>query len=100
MPATIEVSVARGDLVAAERELSHALDQMKTYPVPIVAWKTYALRGRLRAQSGDSAGAREAYAHAGVNIKKIADGVHDEVLRTAFVNSFPVREVFEGVSFE
>ncbi len=62
--------VARGDIVAAEIELSHALDQMKAYPVPIVAWKTYALRGRLRAEAGDLAGAREAFAHAAVNIKK------------------------------
>ena len=43
-----EVAAARGDLAEGEKQLTAALDQMREYPVPIVAWKTYAALGRLR----------------------------------------------------
>lgn len=91
-----EVAITGGDYAGAEAELNHALSQLHTHPVPIVAWKTYALLGRLRAELGDSAGASEAFAQAAVNVKRIAEGIDDEELRTVFMNSSVVREVSES----
>jgi hypothetical protein len=76
--------------------LKAALDQMLTHPVPIVAWKTYAALGRLRAGAHDPAGAREAFAQAVAILNQIAGGIHDHALRAVFMNSPKVREVFAG----
>jgi tetratricopeptide (TPR) repeat protein len=95
-----EVALARGDSATAETELDHALDQLQTHPVPIVAWKAYALLGRLYTQAGNPEIAGEAFAQAAVNIERIAGGVRDDELRATFLNSSHVREVFEGVGMD
>ena len=69
---------------------------MRTHPVPIVAWKTYAALGRLRAGENDPAGAREAFAQSVAILNHIAGGIHDQALRAIFMNSNAVREVFAG----
>jgi serine/threonine protein kinase len=91
-----EIATARGDLKTAAEELNDALAQLRTHPVPVVAWKTYAALGRLRAQSGDSEGAGEAFAEAARIIDEIAGRVRDEKSRLVFLDSPLVREAFEG----
>lgn len=91
-----EIALARGDAATAVAEINDALDQLESHPVPIVAWKAYALLGRLRAPAGDADGAGEAFARAAINIEKIAGGVRVAELRDGFLNSPPVREVFAG----
>jgi serine/threonine protein kinase/tetratricopeptide (TPR) repeat protein len=90
-----EISISRGDTPTAEAELSAALSQLQTHPVPILEWKTQACLGRLRVQSGDNEGASEALARAAETINGIAAGLQDEELRASFLNSRAVREVIE-----
>jgi tetratricopeptide (TPR) repeat protein len=91
-----EVAIARGDLTAGETQLNAALDQLREFPAPLVAWRIYATLGRLRLQMGESASAREAFAQAAKIIEQIAANVSDEKLRATFLNSALVREVLEA----
>jgi tetratricopeptide (TPR) repeat protein len=91
-----EVAMARGDLADAEVKLAAALDQLHSYPAPLVAWKTYAVLGRLRRQMGDEESAREAFAQAAAIVGEIAANVRDDGLRATFLNSAAVREVLDG----
>jgi tetratricopeptide (TPR) repeat protein len=93
-----EVAMARGDLADAELKLAAALDQLRRYPAPLVAWKTYVVLGRLRRLMGDRESAREAFAQAAAIIGEIAANVRDEGLRATFMNSTAVREVLDGSS--
>ena len=91
-----EIRIARGNLGDAETELKAALEQLRNYPAPLVAWKTYALLGRLRSQSGNVSVSREAYAQAAAVINSIAARTSDEELRRTFLNSFAIEQVFRG----
>ena len=53
-----EIAMNKGDLDLAGAQLRAALDQLAAHPVPIVAWKTYELLGRLREKLEDHSGAR------------------------------------------
>jgi tetratricopeptide (TPR) repeat protein/tRNA A-37 threonylcarbamoyl transferase component Bud32 len=91
-----EVAIACGDLKAGETQLNAALDQLREFPAPLVAWKIYAALGRLRLQMGESALAREAFAQAAKIVEQIAANVSDENLQATFLNSALVREVLEA----
>ncbi len=91
-----QIAIARGDLNEADSQLNTALAQLREYSAPLVAWKTYAVLGRLRSQSGDSASAREAFAQAAAIVNSIAGNTDDEALRQTFLNSAAVREVLNG----
>ena len=88
--------MAGGDLSEAETELSAALEELGAYPAPLVAWKTYALLGRLRVQMGDRPSAREAYKEAADIVRMIASNVTDENLRATFLGSSAMKEVLDG----
>jgi hypothetical protein len=91
-----EVAIAGDDLAEAETELSAALEELRAYPAPLVAWKTYAQLGRLRLKQSDSASAREAYAQAADIVRMMASNVTDENLRAKFLSSPAVEEVLAG----
>ena len=91
-----EIAMARSDLAEAETELNIALDQLREYPAPLAAWKTYAVLGRLRLHSGDGSSAREAFAQAAAIVNSIATNTDDEGLRQTFLNSAAVKEVLDG----
>ncbi|HKS27486.1 MAG TPA: AAA family ATPase, partial [Pyrinomonadaceae bacterium] len=91
-----EVSDARGDVAAAEAELSSALAELETHPVPVVAWKAHAALGSLLARKGDAQGAAEAFARAVEIVKAIADGVKDEEQRALFMSSNAIRKLLES----
>jgi serine/threonine protein kinase/tetratricopeptide (TPR) repeat protein len=93
-----EVATARGDFTTAKEELNAALDQLRTHPVPIVEWKVYAGLGRLHERAGEKGLALAAFARASDVVRKIAAGVSEDRLRSVFLNSRPVLEVFEGAS--
>jgi uncharacterized protein YhaN len=93
-----EIRAERDQLAEAEAELGAALDQLRTHPVPILAWKIYAALGRLRLQLDDDQSARAAFAQAAAIIDTIAAGVSDKRLQTKFLNSEAVREVLRGTS--
>ena len=90
------MAIARGDLTAGETQLNAALDQLREFPAPLVAWRIYAALGRLRLQMGESQSAREAFAQAAKIVEQIAANVSDEKLQAIFLNSALVREVLEA----
>jgi tetratricopeptide (TPR) repeat protein len=93
-----EIAMARGDGGVAEAELTAALDQLRTHPVPILAWRTYAKLGDLCLQKGDVPAARAAFSQAAEIVGQIAANVSDEKLRATFLTSGPVREVLIGAA--
>ncbi len=93
-----QVAIARGDPADAEKHLNAALDILREFPAPLVAWRTYAALGRLHAQAGDEEAARNAFAESAAVVNSIALHVSDEELRTTFLNSTAVREVLNGAA--
>ena len=92
-----EIAIARGDSSTAEKELHAALDLLGQHTAPLVAWKTYAVLGRLHSSHGDKSSASDAFARAGAIINSIAANTSDEALRQEFLNSTAVREVLDSV---
>jgi tetratricopeptide (TPR) repeat protein len=92
-----QAALDEGDLVEAEAQINAALNELKRYPVPVVAWKVYADYANLKLKAGDQAGARAAFAEAAAIINSIAENVDDEILRWSFMNSNAVTEVLRGV---
>jgi serine/threonine protein kinase len=93
-----QVAIANGEPAEAERQFNAALSELRQYPSPLVAWKTYAELGRLKLQLGDSSSAREAFAGAAEIVNFIAANISEEMQRTTFMNSKAVREVVNGAS--
>ena len=87
------IAEARHDMEEAETQLTAALEVLRQYPTPLIAWKTYAALGRIRLESGANALAREAFEQAAAIIRMIAANVEDERLRTTFLESPPVSKV-------
>jgi tetratricopeptide (TPR) repeat protein/predicted Ser/Thr protein kinase len=91
-----QLEVARGDLAEAEKQFEAALDELRAYPAPLAAWKTYAELGRVKLQSGDTSAAQEAFAQAAEIVQLIAANTGEKELRETFMNSAPVKEVMTG----
>ncbi len=91
-----QVAGTRGDAMVAESELKTSLNLLRDYPAPLALWKTHAALARLHASAGRAEAAREAFAQAAAVAEQIAWSVGDEKLRTIFLNSARIREVFAG----
>lgn len=81
------ISVRASDLEAAEKYFDAALNELRDYPAPLVAWRVHAGRARLKSKIGDVAGAEEASARATEIINLIASNVKDENLRNTFLSA-------------
>jgi tetratricopeptide (TPR) repeat protein len=79
---------------SAER-LAAALAEFETFPAPLEAWKSGRVLGRALERLGRGAEARRAFETAARAVRAIADGTHDEQLRSGFLASAPVREVLD-----
>ena len=90
-----QIATAEGDRNKAEAEFETALDELRNYPVPVLAWRIYAELARLKSSNGDPDAAREAYSKAAEIVSNIASYVKDESLRETFLNSTAVVEVME-----
>jgi DNA-binding winged helix-turn-helix (wHTH) protein/tetratricopeptide (TPR) repeat protein len=90
-----EVALARDDRASAEKELMIAIEVLRSYPVPLTAWRIYAALGRLRLEMGQTRSASEAFAAAVAIISMIADTIGNERLRTVFLNSAAVSEALQ-----
>jgi tetratricopeptide (TPR) repeat protein len=88
-----DVAAARGDLAAAERELTLALDALTDHPAPLVQWKLHAMLGRVRRQRDDVDGSQASFAQAAEIVNALAGSVTDERFRTIFLTSPAVQEV-------
>jgi hypothetical protein len=91
-----QIAVADGDSAGGESEFMAALEELQKHPVPVVAWKTYAELGRLKAGSGDASAARDSFSQAAGIVNVCAANVSDSTLREIFLNSDAVREVMAG----
>src|SRR5437588_138991 len=84
---------ARGDLATAEAGLQIAVEGLREYPAPLVAWRVFAALGRMCSKSGNAISARDAFIRSAAVIERIAAGIDDERLRATFLNAHPVSEV-------
>jgi hypothetical protein len=85
-------------LAEGEKQFSAALSELRQYPSPLAAWKTYAELGRLKSGLGDVTSSREAFDRAAEIVNSIEKGVIDEDLRKTFMTSAAVREVLYGAA--
>jgi tetratricopeptide (TPR) repeat protein len=90
------IAMAEDDLGSAQQDVNIALDELRQFPVPVIAWKIHALAGRLQSQLGNSEAARASYQDAAGVVNQIAANVREDALREIFMKSAAVREVFEG----
>jgi DNA-binding winged helix-turn-helix (wHTH) protein/predicted ATPase len=88
-----EAAIAGDNVAEAELQLNTALVQLAGYPVPLVAWRIYSTLGRVRLQLSHGSTA-EPFKRASTIVKMIAANVREEKLRTSFLSSPAVREVF------
>jgi serine/threonine protein kinase/tetratricopeptide (TPR) repeat protein len=79
--------IASDDLAGAEERFNAALEELKEYPAPLVAWKVQAGIARLKAKSGDAAGAEEYSSRAFELVNSIAANVTDDNLRNNFLSA-------------
>jgi class 3 adenylate cyclase/tetratricopeptide (TPR) repeat protein len=84
---------AKGELEAAGRELSTALEIAKEAGNPPQLWKTWAAVGELKRVQEDETGARDAFVQAATVIRGVADGLTDQRLRETFLSSTQVRTI-------
>lgn len=89
------IALGRGNLARAQTEINLALAELRNRPVPVVAWKVYALLGDLHARSSDDPAARNAYEQSAEIVKEIAANIYDDKLRETFLTSEAVKRVVE-----
>jgi hypothetical protein len=90
-----EVALAGGDLDGAGSHIEAALQEVRSHPCPLYAWKLHAAMGRFQERAGDLVSARTAYHEGAGVIRAIAGGVDDEDLKRTFIESPAVRTVLE-----
>ena len=96
-----QAHLARGNLDAAEQELTAALLVATELGNPPQLWKTHAAIGDLHAARGRPDDARRAYRAALAVVDGVAAGLTDESvrsLRTTFLDSPPVRSIRVGAA--
>jgi tetratricopeptide (TPR) repeat protein len=79
----------------AAGRLAAALAELEAFPAPLETWKSARVLGSALERLGRGPEARGAFDTAARAIRAIAEGTHDERLRTGFLASPPVREVLE-----
>jgi hypothetical protein len=92
-----EVAIASGDLAQAELDLAASLAELRSHPAPLVAWRIHATLGRLHRLRHETEAARESYAQAADIVNQIATNINDERLRSTFLNTPAVQELFSEV---
>jgi len=93
-----QVAIAKGELAEGDKQFSAALSELRQYPSPLTAWKTYAELGRLKSRLGDDSSAREAFDQSAEIVNSIVKNISDENLRKTFMTSKAVREVLNGAA--
>jgi tetratricopeptide (TPR) repeat protein len=91
---TGEAELARGaDVGRPAARLQRALGALDQHPAPLESWKSQRVLGLLRRRLGDDAAAQRAFVAAAGDVRTIAGGVDDDVLRERFLSSAAVRQV-------
>jgi DNA-binding winged helix-turn-helix (wHTH) protein/tetratricopeptide (TPR) repeat protein len=90
-----EIGAACGDLDSAEEALTHSIEPFVNNPAPLAEWRSHAALGRLLLRFGNRpAAAREAFGRAAGVIQRIAAGIAEPELRSAFLDVEDIRQVF------
>jgi tetratricopeptide (TPR) repeat protein len=84
-----------GDLAQAVDHLQAALALAQEMGLPGEEWPILAELGRLYAEQGDQAQARQAYQDAAAMIRRLAKTIDEAELRAGFLAARPVRSVLE-----
>jgi len=69
--------------------------ELEAFPAPLEVWKSARVLGGALQRLGRGPEARRAFDTAARAVRTIAEGTHDEALRTGFLASAAVREVLE-----
>jgi tetratricopeptide (TPR) repeat protein len=91
-----ELAMAGGDWADAETELTAALAVLRDHPAPLVEWRIHAALARLYRLKHESEAARQSSAQAAQIVHQIASNIDDEQLRSRFLSTPAVQEVFQG----
>ncbi len=94
--AVAQLALARSAMLEARwaearEQLELALELLHARPVPCVSWRVLAELGRVEAELGNGAEARQRDVAAGELVRGIADGLEEPELRTGFMASQAVR---------
>src|SRR5262249_18572895 len=74
------IAMAQADFQAADSELKTAMEILREYPAPLVAWRALARIGQLQGQLGNTEAEQAAFLEAASVIRYIADQVPDQRL--------------------
>jgi tetratricopeptide (TPR) repeat protein len=85
-----------GEAAQATRHLAAALALAQAMELPGEAWPILGELGRLYAEQGEMAQAREACREAANLIHRLAETIDEDELRVGFLTAVPVRSVLEG----
>jgi hypothetical protein len=83
------------DVSGAAGRLARTLAELEAFPAPLETWKSARVLGLALEWLGRGAEARRSFEAAARAVRTIADGTHEEELRSRFLASAPVREVLE-----
>jgi tetratricopeptide (TPR) repeat protein len=92
---TGEIAWRRRQWDEAERALADAFAAARVVGNPTQLWKTHLAVGHLRAATGRTDAAREAYRAAREVVERIKAGLRDEALRTSAERASAFREVYD-----
>ena len=84
-----------GEVGQAIEHLKAALTLAQEMELPGEAWPVLGELGRLYAEQGEDAKARQAYGEAGTIIRRLAETIEDEGLREGFLTAVSARTVLE-----
>jgi hypothetical protein len=91
-----EIATASGDWAEAETELAASLAELRVHPAPLVEWRIHAALARLYRLKHESEAARQSSAQAVQIVHQIASNIDDGQLRSRFLSTPAVQEVFQG----
>ena len=87
-----KIAMAEGDDTDAEAHIQAALEILRRYPAPLVAWKVHLLEAHLQTQLGRAGDAHAALRDAASTVNLIARNITDDRLRSVFLSSPQVQE--------
>jgi tetratricopeptide (TPR) repeat protein len=93
-----EAAAAEGDWPGAGALVQQALDTLGMHPVPIIAWKVHATAARIHRHRGQRAEAAAALDRARTEVRRLSEQIHEERLKTTFLESHDVRDVMSDAS--
>lgn len=93
------LSLAERQFQNAQQYISHAIQEMEGFEVPLAHWKVHALASDLHAKQGEAEFAAHHLSLSRNTILKLADSLRDQPsLRQRFLDHPQVRKILDGVT--